>query len=209
MVGLKKISYPMLRAMLVTWPLIGAATPAQAFETAPRISDREVIESLAELTAGQKALGQRFDGLEQRFDGLEKRFDGLRVEFKQDNQQLREELKQDNQQLREELRQDNQHLQTMLFQSFLAVLAMILGLIGFILWDRRDFVRPVKNQLDEVKRDLDEVKQGVERDLGEVKRDLELQHQGGPLLKRLVGAFREYAKSNGDLATILRSFSLL
>ena len=180
MVGLKKIGYPMLCAMLVTLPLIGAATPAQAFETAPRISDREVIESLAELKAGQKSINQRFDGVDKRLDGL-----------------------------REELRQDNQHLQTMLFQSFLAVLAMILGLIGFILWDRRDFVRPVKNQLDEVKRDLDEVKQGVERDLGEVKRDLELQHQGGPLLKRLVGAFREYAKSNGDLATILRSFSLL
>ncbi len=41
-----------------------------AVEVAPRISDREIIESLAELKAGQKALQQRFDDVNKRIDDL-------------------------------------------------------------------------------------------------------------------------------------------
>jgi hypothetical protein len=50
------------------------ATPVAAVETAPRISDREIIEVLADLKAGQHRLDQRMDQLEasmnQRFDDL-------------------------------------------------------------------------------------------------------------------------------------------
>jgi len=50
------------------------ALPSAAVETAPRITDREIIESLAELRAGQKVLEQRFDAVDQRFDAVDQRF---------------------------------------------------------------------------------------------------------------------------------------
>ena len=52
-----------------------------AFETAPRISDREIVERLARLEEGQKNLEKRFDDLRSelnsRFEAVDKRFDTL------------------------------------------------------------------------------------------------------------------------------------
>jgi hypothetical protein len=58
-----------------------APSNATAVEVAPRISDREIIEALAELKAGQARLDQRMDALErhmnQRMDALDQRMDTL------------------------------------------------------------------------------------------------------------------------------------
>ena len=43
---------------------------SHAVEKADRISDREIIESLAELKAGQRAMEKRFDDMNKRFDDL-------------------------------------------------------------------------------------------------------------------------------------------
>ena len=63
-----------------------------AFETAPRISDREIVERLTRLEEGQKSLrsemnsrfndlrsemNARFQGVDQRFEGVHQRFDTL------------------------------------------------------------------------------------------------------------------------------------
>jgi uncharacterized membrane-anchored protein YhcB (DUF1043 family) len=52
-----------------------------AFETAPRISDREIVERLTRLEEGQKSLERRFDDLRSemnsRFEAVDKRFDTL------------------------------------------------------------------------------------------------------------------------------------
>lgn len=45
--------------LLLTSVLV--AMPVAAVDIAPRISDREIIESLAELKAGQKALEEKID----------------------------------------------------------------------------------------------------------------------------------------------------
>lgn len=70
--------------------LFPGASPA--VEVAPRISDREIIESLAELKAGQHSLQQQMDDLKQstqqqidtlrqemnrRFDDMNRRFDDV------------------------------------------------------------------------------------------------------------------------------------
>ena len=51
-------------------------TPAYAVEVAPRISDREIIESLTELKAGQQAMNKRIDDLQistnRQFDDMSK-----------------------------------------------------------------------------------------------------------------------------------------
>jgi hypothetical protein len=52
-----------------------------ALETAPRISDREIVERLTRLEEGQKNLEKRFDDLRSemnsRFEAVDKRFDIL------------------------------------------------------------------------------------------------------------------------------------
>ena len=124
----KKIGQPTLCVVLFVFLLTGFAAPTHAVDVAPRISDREIIESLADLKAGQKVLAQRMDGLDKRMDGLDRR---IEAKF------------------------------SVLIQLFMAILAMIGALIGFILWDRRAIVQPVKEQLEGVKQVLD----GVKRDL--------------------------------------------
>ena len=46
-----------------------------AIETAPRLSDREIIESLAEIKAEFKVIHERFEAVEQRMDAEFKRMD--------------------------------------------------------------------------------------------------------------------------------------
>lgn len=67
--------WPVFLLMLLTVPA------ASAVEVAPRISDREIIESLAELKAGQKALEEKMDqrfalqeeNINQRFQAVDER----------------------------------------------------------------------------------------------------------------------------------------
>jgi hypothetical protein len=49
-----------------------------AVETAPRITDREIVERLSRLEEGQRSLEARLDGLER---SLNKRIDDLRAEM--------------------------------------------------------------------------------------------------------------------------------
>ncbi|MBI5788469.1 MAG: hypothetical protein HZA78_06415 [Candidatus Schekmanbacteria bacterium] len=80
---------------ILIW-LLFCSVPAVAVETAPRISDREIVESLSQLKEGQKSLDKRIDDLrmemnarfegiekrfESRFEGIDKRFDDLRAEM--------------------------------------------------------------------------------------------------------------------------------
>jgi len=53
-------------------------SPLFAFETAPRISDREIVERLTRLEEGQKSLERRIDNLDK---GLNNRIDDLRSEM--------------------------------------------------------------------------------------------------------------------------------
>lgn len=50
--------------------LLFSAAASHAIEKVERISDREIIESLAELKAGQKTMEKRFDDINKRFDDM-------------------------------------------------------------------------------------------------------------------------------------------
>jgi hypothetical protein len=106
------------------WLVSGLLSSAAAVEVAPRISDREIIESLAELKAGQKALQQQIEDLKQSTNDL-----------KQSTQQQINDLKQSTQQQINDLRQDmNQRFNDVmtLLQILIGVLAGVLG--GIIAW---------------------------------------------------------------------------
>ena len=63
------------------------------------------------------------------------------------------------------------------------------------MWDRKTALRPVEQRLIQLET--------------EFKRDLDLQHEDGSRLTRLVKALRELAKTDERLAQVLRNFSLL
>ena len=146
---------------------------ARAVEVAPRISDREIIESLAILKQGQVDLNRRFDEfsrhVDQRFANVDKRFDDI-------NKRL-------------------DVLQNTMLVLFGAIITLIVALFGYIAWDRRTALKPLQDRIERIDRDL--------------QRDLELMHQDGSRLTRLVEALRELAKTDPKIAEVLRSFSLL
>jgi DNA repair exonuclease SbcCD ATPase subunit len=176
-----------LTMCLVAALLLVAPPLANAVEVAPRISDREIIESLAELKAGQKALearmDQRFEAVDQRFDAfqqqIDQRFDAVNRRFETVDQRFAS--------VDEQLDK--------IWTLMLVMITGIFGLIGYIVWDRKTALRPVEQRLIALE--------------AEFHRDLEIQHEDGSRLTRLVKVLREMAKSDEKLANVLRSFSLL
>ena len=73
----------MKKAIIITSLIIGLLAPSMliAVETAPRISDREIVERLTGLEEGQKNIEMRFDDVNSRFDDINRRIDDLRSEM--------------------------------------------------------------------------------------------------------------------------------
>ncbi|HIF68084.1 MAG TPA: hypothetical protein EYG15_10925 [Deltaproteobacteria bacterium] len=69
----------------------------------------------------------------------------------------------------------------------LVIVAGIMGLIGFVIWDRKTALRPLERRVA----------------LLEEQRDTD------PQITRVVSALREYAQSNDQFADALRRSSLL
>jgi len=164
--------------------LFAAALPAIAVETAPRISDREIIESLANLKSGQKALETGQKALEARID---QRFEAFQNQIDQRFEASQQQIDQRFEAVDEQLDK--------IWALMLIMIAGIFGLIGYIVWDRKTALRPVEQRLIALE--------------SEFHRDLEIQHEDGSRLTRLVKVLREMAKTDEKLANVLRSFSLL
>ena len=171
--------------------LFAAALPAIAVETAPRISDREIIESLADLKAGQKALKAGQKALEARID---QRFEAFQRQIDQRFEASRQQTDQRFDAVDQRFEAVDRRLDT-LWGLMLVMIAGIFGLIGYIVWDRKTALRPVEQRIMALE--------------AEFHRDLEIQHEEGSRLTRLVKVLREMAKSDEKLANVLRSFSLL
>lgn len=158
--------------------------PAFPVDVAPRISDREIIESLAELKAGQKALEERMD---QRFTTMQQQMD---LRFTTMQEQIDQRFAAVDQRF-VSIDQRFEFLQ----QLMLVMIASIFGLIGFIVWDRYTTLRPIDQRLRRIEEDLE--------------KDLELKAPDGSRIIRLIHALRELSKEDKKLEAVLRSFSLL
>ena len=186
---MKRMTLFLAAIMLVVSP--GASS---AVEVAPRISDREIIESLAELKAGQANLDKRLDDLnrsiDSRFEQVDKRFEQIDKRFEQIDKRFEQIDKRF-----EDVNRRIDGLQNTMLVLFGAIMSLIVALFGFIIWDRRTMLKPVVDRLDRLER--------------EVTKDLDMLNEEGSRLTRLVKTLREQAKSDPKLTEILRTFSLL
>ena len=124
-----------------------------AVETSPKISDREIIESLIRLEEGVKENRRMIVALRAEMGSLRAEMGSLRTEI----------------------------LGFMKWGFGLLFTGMLI-LVGFILWDRRSTLKPVKDELDELERKK---------------------------VDRLIAAMKKLSEEDSKVAQALRSVGLL
>ena len=116
--------------LLPLFSLLPLTFSAEAVEVAPRISDREIIESLAEIKGELKAIDQRFDDMNISID---QRFDDMNPSI---NQRF-------------------SSLESTMLTLFSALIMLMVALFGYIAWDRRTALKPLEREVQELKYDLE------------------------------------------------------
>ncbi len=111
-----------------------------AIETAPRISDREIIEALTEIKVGQKALKElmkeRFEQVDKRFEQVDKRFEQVDKRFEQVDKRFEQML-------------------NLVLSLFGSLMILIISILGYSIWDRRTVTKKVSEKVEKIERDLD------------------------------------------------------
>jgi len=96
-------------------------------ETAPHISDREIVERLTRLEEGQGALREE---IKQLREDMNKQFDRVDAQF--------------------------DRIVNIMLGIFGAFAAMCGGTIWFALWDRRTMIRPFEDKVKKIEDDISE-----------------------------------------------------
>ena len=150
----------------IIWACIflSPAPDVMGVESAPRISDREIIEFLMRLEAGIQANAVAIQSNAEGIKANREMIGTLRTEMKSDIASFRIEIT------------------GFLLWGFGLLFTGMLILVGFILWDRRSTLKPVKDEID---------------DLKERKVD------------RIIAALKKLSEDDARLAQVLRSVGLL
>ena len=130
-----------------------APTLSYAVENSPRITDREIIEPLVRLEEGIKANAEAIKTNREMIGSLRAEIGSLRAE-----------------------------LLGFLKWGFGLIFSGMLILVGFILWDRRSTVKPIKDDIDELERRK---------------------------VDRVIAAMKKLAEEDSKVAQVLRSVGLL
>ena len=174
----------MFRKVTVTALTLLLVAPALAVDIAPRISDAEIIESLAEIKANQASLDQRLSdfqryseqrwnqadklnlerfaamqaSIDQRFAAIDQRFADMQTNIDQRFAAVDQRFAAVDQRFAA-VDQRLEALEKMLYFIGTLIVTLIVGvfgLIGFIIWDRRSFVVPFEHRLQQVEYQLAE-----------------------------------------------------
>jgi methyl-accepting chemotaxis protein len=183
-------------------------TAAWAYTTTPRISDREIIRSLTELKAGQKALNQRIDDLNHRIDDLNLRINDLDKKLDQRINDLDKKLDQRINDLDKKLSQRiddlNQRIDDLIWFGGVmggGIFMLITALFGYIVWDRKTMMKPMQEKLENLEHEkLRHLEQVVDQHIG-------LQQNKG-LLHNIHAALKDIAKHDPAVAEALKAHSL-
>ena len=201
----------MKKVLLITtvlWCLI--AIPAVAVEMAPRITDREIIESLSNIRGdikrlegkvhhledGQKAIlkemdrrfesmgksvNERFEGMEKRFESMENSMNGRFESMENSVNGCFESMENSMNKRFDSMENQIQNLVSVFIGIVAAFAGIVAITIGFAIWDRRTALRPTLKEISEVK----------ERE------------------NKIVKALEHFAKQEPKMAEVLRSVGLL
>lgn len=146
------------------------------------LEDRDRLIRVEEgMKEGLRAVHQRIDGVDKRIDGLDKRIDGLERSVHQRIEGLERSVNQRIEGLERSVNHRIDGLQGLMYVVISAVIAQTIGIIGFVLWDRRTALAPAVRKTKE----LEEREEMIEKIL------------------------KEYAKQEPRLAEILKSAKLL
>jgi len=170
-------------ALLFFFTILSVGKTLPAIETAPRISDREIIESLAEIKNSQKTViiqlealkeltEERFKQVDKRFEQMDKRFEQVDKRFEQVNKRFGETIE----------------LITTLFGS---LIVLIIAVLGYSIWDRRTMTKKVSERVKKVEANLD------------------VENIDGSKLSRLIEVLKNLSKKDRRLKEVLHSFNLL
>lgn len=173
----------------------------QRFESLESTMDKRFDAVNQRFESLESTMDERFDAVDQRFESLEskvdERFNAVNQRFEAVDQRF------------ESVNQRFESLESTMDQRFdaiddqfgriwslmLVIIAGIFGLIGFIIWDRRTVLKPVEQRLVRMESYLEH--------------DLEIKHEEGSRMTRLIKVLREMARDDERLAAVLRSFSLM
>ncbi|WP_186441703.1 hypothetical protein [Desulfamplus magnetovallimortis] len=214
-----KLSVLILKWTMGLWLITQTVIPVTlyAVEIAPRITDREITDKLTRLEVGQDALRSE---MKSGQEALSVRISDLRAEMKSSQEALRAEMKSSQEALRAEMKSSQEALRaemktgleaigkrmddlsarqadtnaTMLV-LFTSLIALIVALFGYILWDRRTMMKPVAEKLHRFEH--------------EVISDLDLNHAEGSLLRRQLNVMKKFAAKNSEFAEIMQGEALL
>ncbi|MBF0202295.1 MAG: hypothetical protein HQK66_13490 [Desulfamplus sp.] len=143
---------------------------ALGYETSPRISDREIVESLAEIKEGQRALNKRIDDLissmdrrfqemsrsfdkrledmsrssDKRFEAMDRRFEEMNNSF---DKRL-EEMNRSSDKRFEAMDRRFEEMHSTMLTLYTSTMALVIALIGYLIWDRRSVHKPLKRKVD-------------------------------------------------------------
>lgn len=127
------------------------SVPAVAYDTAPRISDREIIESLAELKQGYKSLNQRLDDMNKsvnrRFDALDQRLDEMTRSTDKKFDEMTRSTNQKFDEMNANFNQRFEQMHSMILALFSSVMALVIAMIGYMIWDRKTSQQPFRRRL--------------------------------------------------------------
>jgi len=126
----------------------------------------EKIESLEkEIGSLRNEINARFEAMDQKFAAMDEKFAAIDEKFAAMDEKI------------EAMDDKFESKFSMLFTLIYFVLGGIMGLIGFVLWDRRTFIKPFEDRVNDV----------------EDKNT------------RIINSLREQAKNNPSLAEILKN----
>lgn len=134
----------MLKKLVVVLFILLGVSVSNAVETAERISDREIIESLATLKEGLKNINQRLD------------------DFKESQKNLKEDMNSFKEDINS-LKVDINSLRDFMTWGFGVIFVSMSSLSGFVLWDRRSALAPAVRKNKELEEREEKLEKALKR----------------------------------------------
>ena len=112
-------------------------------------------------------------------------------EIKEEQKLIRQEIKEIRQELNQEIKENRKEIIGTVLTSFGILISLILGLFGFVIWDRRTFMRPIERKVIILEQEIVNIKEDKNK------------------MQQIIDAFRELSKTDEKVAYLLKQFNLL